>query len=113
MTIDINLNWLSFNVNMALVHAWLLANAGPHYCGASANSMVQAHFTDEPGDSVRSAIAAYWSGLNESSDEATSYKTKEELDSEAAAAKAAALATARTKLEALGLSADEIAALRG
>lgn len=113
MTFDINLPWQSFSVDLNTVNAWMVANAGAHYCGLSANSMFQAHFTQEPGDELRVEIASYWSALNTSSPEHTNYVSEADRVTAAASAKAAKLASATSKLEILGLTADEIAAIVG
>ena len=113
MTFDINLDWKSFNVNLGAVGTWLKANAGSLFAGTSGNDKFQVHFTAEPDQAIKDAVQAYWDGLSPSSQEATSYKTQAQIEADDAAAKASALASATSKLEALGLSAAEIAALLG
>jgi len=113
MTQDINLQWQSFNVDLNTVDAWMKANAGAQYCGLSANSQLQIHFNMDPGSTIASDIAAYWAGLNSGSPEATNYESQSARASAAASARASALASATSKLEALGLSANEIKALIG
>lgn len=113
MTYDINLQWPGFNIDLNTVDAWVRANAGSNYCGMSADADCSLHYTVEPGDVVRAAVAAYWAGLSDSSPEATNYSPASARVAAAAATKAALVASATTKLTALGLSADEIAALRG
>jgi hypothetical protein len=113
MTFDINLQWQSFNVDLNTIHTWMLANAGANYCGLSANNQLQVHFTADPGDSVAAAIASYWAGLTNASPEATNYMSESSRAAAAASNRAAKLASASAKLEALGLSADEIAAIVG
>ncbi len=109
----INLEWQTFNVDLNTVDAWIKANAAANYCGMSANSELQIHYTEQPDDSVISAVQAYWAGLNDSSPEATNYKPESQRMSESASAKATALASATSKLEALGLTQNEIDALLG
>jgi hypothetical protein len=113
MTYDINLPWLAFSVNLPAVEAWVRANQGANYCGCSADYDLTLHFTAQPTDDQKSAIQAYWAGLTSESEEATSYQTAAQILAAAQAAEAAALATATSKLTALGLTDAEIAALRG
>lgn len=113
MTYDILLKWPAFNVDLNTVDAWLKANAGTNYCGLSANSGLQIHYSVDPGDYVRGEIAGYWASLSPSSDEAENYKSISQRTGEAALAKAALLASATAKLEALGLSSNEITAILG
>lgn len=113
MTFDINLAWQSFNVDLNTINTWMKANAGGNFCGLSANSVLQLHFTADPGGSVASDIAAYWAALDNSSPEATNYMSESDRQAAAASNRAAKLASASAKLEALGLSADEIAAIIG
>lgn len=110
--ISIDLQWLKFSVDLNAVEAWMKANAGPNYCGNSADADLTLWFTDEPGEEVRDNIAAYWSGLKAKSAEAKGYQSKEDRKAAADSAKAASLASANAKLKAMGLSDDEIAALR-
>ena len=113
MTQDINLQWPSFNVDLNTVDAWVKANAASGYIGMSADYDLSLHYSSDPGDTVREAVAAYWAGLNSGSPEATNYESQASREAAAAAAKASALASATSKLEALGLSANEIKALIG
>lgn len=110
---NIELQWKEFNLDANSIESWMRANAGEHYTGCSCNSKLELHFQEEPSDEIKEAIAAHWDSLDENSDEAKAYKSDEERESEAAAAKAALVASASAKLEALGLSVQEIAALKG
>jgi hypothetical protein len=113
MTININLQWKSFKLDLGTVDAWMKANAGPNYCGLSANSQLQIHFTDAPGDKVVLAVNTYWDDLDVSSDEYKNYLSSGDRKAAAASAHQAAAASAKAKLAALGLSDAEIAALIG
>jgi len=110
---SINLNWQTFNVDLSTVDTWIKAHAGINYCGLSANSSLQIHYSAPIDDATIDYVTAYWTGLSESSPEATNYQSEADRKAAAAAAKASLLASARTKLEALGLSADEITAIVG
>lgn len=110
---SIDLKWLSFNVSLDSIETWMRANAGDKYAGNAADHDLTVWFSEEPSDDIKAAIAAYWAGLTEDSAEATAYKTAEQISAEQAIDKAAKIASATTKLEAIGLTADEIAALRG
>lgn len=113
MTYDINLPWLGFNVDLNTVDAWIKANEATNYCGLSGDSDLSLHYSAEPGDVARAAVLTYWNALNSGSPEATNYMSNSDRLAAAAAAKATALASAVSKLEALGLSSSEIAALKG
>jgi hypothetical protein len=112
MVYTINLNWLAFNVNLTAVYTAIKALASD-CCGMSGNSQLQVHFTDQPSDDEVAAIQAYWASLTPSSTEATSYQTAEQMAAAAAATQAANIASATTKLETLGLTSAEIAAILG
>ena len=113
MTIDINLQWQSFNVDLNTINIWMLAHAGANYCGLSANSQLQVHFVEDPGGTVASDVASYWADLDDSSPEATNYMSEADRIAAAAATRATNLISAKSKLEVLGLTADEIAAILG
>lgn len=110
---QIDLQWLAFPVNLQAVETWMRANAGSDYSGNSADKDLTLWFANEPSDEIKSAIEAYWSGLTSESPEATSYQTFAQIESAAASAKAANVASATTKLKALGLSDAEVAAIVG
>lgn len=83
MTIDIDLPLHDFSVDPTsggIVDLWFKANAGPHYCGFSFDSDMSVHFTDEPGDDVRTTITDYWSGLSSDSPEHTVYLTNQSIN---------------------------------
>lgn len=109
----IELDWQSFDVDMNTVETWMKANAGASYCGNCSSAKLELWFQAEPEQAVKDAISAYWSGLTAESPEATNYKTQAQREADAASATASAKASAQTKLAALGLTADEIAAVLG
>lgn len=104
---SIDLKWRGFPVNLQVVETWMRANT-TGYEGNSADTDLTLWFSEQPDES---AISAYWAALTDASTEATSYQTADQIATAAAATKTAALASATTKLEALGLSAGEIAAI--
>jgi len=73
MTYDINLPLLAFNVDIPTVEAWVKANAGANYVGASVDYDISLHYTSPPSDAMVAAVQAYWSGLTSSSPEATNF----------------------------------------
>jgi hypothetical protein len=111
--VNINLQWKNYKLDLNMVHDWMQANAGNCYCGMSADADLTLHFTAEPTKKARKAIAAYWDDRDDACAEVSAYKSSYVRAQEAANAAAAALASANAKLKALGLSDDEIAALRG
>jgi len=106
---SIELEWKEFNVCLETVHAWMQANAGEHYRGSSADSKLRLHFVEEPSQEVKDDVAAYWEALDEESDEAANYMSAADRAAEVEAKKA----SGKAKLAALGLTAEEIAALVG
>lgn len=109
----LDLNWLTFPVNLDTVETWLKANAGENYKGNSADADLTLWFSEEPSDDIKLEIMAYWEALTSDSIEATGYKTAAQIKADLESAKNASLASATSKLEQLGLSADEIAAIVG
>ena len=109
----LSLQWKEFNLNLQSVKEWIDANLDAECVGLSAHSKLEAHFTDEPSEQDKSDLQAYWNGLTDQSDEATSYQTAEQIKAAADADRAAKLASARTKLEGLGLTAEEVSAILG
>ena len=110
---NLNLSWKSFNVSCDSIKTWLEANVETEFLGMSANSSLQIHFSTEPSQEEKDAINAYWDGLTDESDEAVNYQTGEQIKAAQEADKAAKIATASTKLQALGLTAEEIQAILG
>lgn len=106
MTYTMQLNWKEFNLNLGQINSKIKELAGDIYCGSSANSKLELHFLEEPSQSIKDSINAYWDGISSSSDEAISYKSKAVVIIENKQ-------SGRTKLKALGLSDDEIDALLG
>ena len=111
---SVQLQWLAFPVNLQTVEAWIYANEPAGFCGQSADqNKLTLHFTAQPSDDQVAAIQLYWEALTPSSTEATEYQTLAQQQAAAASAQASALTTATAKLTALGLTQQEIAALRG
>lgn len=108
----IELQWKEFSVNLPMLDQKLRAEH-PEYAGNQAHNILELWFTEEPSQEAKEEIVAYWEALDEESEEATSYKTQAQIEADAAADKAAKKASAAAKLEALGLTADEIAAILG
>lgn len=104
---NLDLPWKEFNVALEKVGAWLDANIETECVGLSANYSLQIHFQAEPSQEEKEAILEYWEGIDEESDEAVEYRSKEQL----AADKASKRASAKAKLIALGLTEAEVKAL--
>lgn len=110
----LNLQWLSFPVNLKMVDVWFRSNAGASYTGSfTDDNYFHPNFLDQPSDEILEAVQSYWAGLTSDSEEATTYQSRDQINAAAATEKAAALASAQAKLEVLGLTADEIAAILG
>lgn len=106
---SINLEWKEFNVNLQAVEAWMKANAGAHYSGNQASRTLELYFSEEPEQSVKDDVQAYWDLLAEDAEEVTSYKSQEDVLAEIATKKA----SGRAKLLQLGLTEEEVSALVG
>jgi hypothetical protein len=106
---SIQLNWLSFSVDMNTVETWMKANAGPYYMGNSSDNALTLWFSQQPDPSISAAIATYWAALTNASPETANYQSKSTRQT----AVSTALASAQAKLTALGLTGAEIAALIG
>lgn len=105
----LDLPWKSFNVNLSDVSDWISTNVTTNVSGLSANSVLQIHFTEDPSQEEIDEIKAYWNLLTEESPEAEGYKSSADLEVE----RLAKLASAKAKLEVLGLTQDEINAILG
>lgn len=105
----IELDWKEFNVDLESVEVWMKANAGSDYCGNQAHARLELWFLEEPSQEVKDAIAAYWDGISEESDEAEGYVSAEDRAEDREAKKA----SGKAKLIALGLTEAEAAALVG
>jgi hypothetical protein len=60
---NIDKSWKEYRVNLKDLHSWMISNAGATYCGMSANSSLQIHFTEEPSEEIKTAIDGRWDGL--------------------------------------------------
>lgn len=59
------LEWKSFNVQLDDVEAWARMECGPDYCGMSANSKLELHFTEVPSQLILDKIQAMWDRVTE------------------------------------------------
>ncbi len=108
MSHTISLEWKEFNLDLNKVDAWCKANLAD-CCGISANSQLEVHFDAQPSEDTVAELQLHWESLDESSEEASSYKSKDDLKAE----KEAKRESAKSKLAALGLDADELKAILG
>jgi len=105
----IELSWKEFNVNLEMVKAAIAAIGGEEFCGSSADTCLKVHFNEDPGQSVKDAVAAYWDGVLVDGAEATGYESAADIAAVAATKKA----SGKAKLLALGLTEEEVNALLG
>lgn len=77
------------------------------------SNTIQVEVQQPTGPSIKQQVEAYWETLVDTSPEATSYKSQEQIKQEANTSKQALLSSARTKLEVLGLLTQEINAIMG
>lgn len=105
----LDLNWKQFNVSLSKLREHVDANVSTPCVGISANSKLQIHFADQPSELDQNALLSYWESIDEESDEATTYKSSEDLAQEMQTKKE----SAKAKLLVLGLTEAEIQALIG
>ncbi len=102
------LQWKEFNVDLAALDQQLRADH-PAYVGNQAHAHLELWFSEEPSQEAKEAIESMWAALDAAHVLAQSYKSANQLMADKEAKKA----SAKAKLEALGLSADEVKALLG
>lgn len=107
--VHIELEWKDKPVALPIVEAKMKAKY-PDYSGCSAHEKLVLHFNVASLDqAITDEINEYWDGLRKNMNEFTKYKTKDEIAEEKKAKKQ----SAKAKLEALGLDAEEISAILG
>lgn len=104
----ITMEWKEFNVSLSAIDAELRAEY-PEYAGNQANSVLELWFNEEPSQEDKDAVQAYWDAIESDSSQAVAYQSAAD-ESEA---REAIKESGKAKLAALGLTADEIAALVG
>lgn len=103
------LQWKDHLVNLAALEIWLRTNL-ENYCGNSADVCLKLHFLEQPSDEALALIDVKWAELDNPQHEmCVSYKSQADLLAEKEAKKQ----SAKAKLAALGLDAEEVSALLG
>jgi hypothetical protein len=105
---SIKLQWKEFSVDLRGVDTKMRLDY-PTYIANQANSEFELYFESEPSEQEKTDIQAYWDALTDQSAEAQSYESQADIET----ARLAKVASAKTKLEALGLTADEVKAILG
>ena len=108
---NIVLKWKEHSVNLNKVDQELKSMIGADYFGTSAvgpdslthEEGLHVHLADSVSEEQKEEIQTYWDAIDEESQEAVSYKSKDDI----AAEKAALKASGRAKLIALGLTEQE------
>lgn len=101
------LQWKQHLVDVAALSKWL-KELTKDCCGCCSDSSLKIRFTEIPSEEILAAINAKWAELDDSEHEmCKSYKSREQLEVEKEAKKQ----SAKAKLAALGLDAEEITAL--
>lgn len=103
---SMKLEWKEFNVSLASIDAFCKAQS-EDYTGNSADSALTLWFENEPSEEIKEVIQAKWDSIESDDVEATAYKNAEEIQAEVEIKKT----SAKSKLLALGLTEEEIAAL--
>jgi hypothetical protein len=109
----INYSWKQFNINTPKAIEAMQALIQTQIVASCCNSSLQVHFNEEPTQEEKDLIQMYWDDLIETSTEATSYKSSNQIKQETETAKQALKDSAKVKLATLGLSNDEINAIIG
>jgi hypothetical protein len=108
----IRLEWKDFNVNTMAAEAAI--RAIEPISGVTAGYGLDVHIlNDEVSQDQIDLIQMYWDDITLASPEATGYESQHDRDVAKAAKEATDLAAATTILKGLGLTDDQIAALRG
>ncbi len=104
------LAWKEHSVDLEAFEEWAKANCGEHYCGNSADQSLRLHFVEEPDQAVKDAIETLWEELDDEEHEmCESYVSSADREVDRQEKRD----SARAKLEALGLTADELKAILG
>lgn len=105
---NLELSWKEFNVNLEVMTDF--AKSLDENCvGGSADVNFRLHFTSDPSAETIEAIQDKWDSLDEESAEVASYKSMEQIEADRQDKRA----SAKAKLTALGLTAEEVAAILG
>ncbi len=76
---SMHLAWKGFSLDLPSIELWLRANAGEFYVGNSADEGLTLWFSEQPDQADLDAVQAYWDALDEESDEASNYVSKEDI----------------------------------
>lgn len=109
----LDLQWKEFNISLPIIQSSVKEMVDTPLLGVSANSVCQLHFEEELTESELELIQEYWEALDEDSEEATSYKTADQIQEEMQADKEAKISSAKVKLANLGLTEEEISVILG
>jgi hypothetical protein len=104
-----DLNWKEFNIDLRAFEAFMRPTYSPNYQGSQGSYTLELYFDTEPSQEDKDAIQAYWDGILVDSAETLSYQSKDQVK----AASDLKRESAKAKLAALGLDADELKALLG
>jgi hypothetical protein len=102
------LEWKECNVDLASLDLQLRA-AHPAYVGNQAHAHLELWFSEEPTQEAKETIEALWASIDAEHALAVSYKSAAQIQSAAEAKKE----SAKAKLAALGLDAEELKAILG
>jgi len=93
---NIELQWKEFSVDLELLNDWIKTQTDK-CIGISANSKLELHFSEEPEQSVKDAIANKWNEMNEDAPEVVNYRSNDQVKAIINAAKEAMTTSAMTK----------------
>lgn len=87
----LELQWKEYNLDLEAIDAKMRLDY-PDYTGNQAHSSLELWFSTEPSQEAKDAIMAYWDGLSNESDEAESYRSRQQIEDAKAALKQGLLA---------------------
>jgi hypothetical protein len=93
---NIELQWKEFSVDLELLYVWIKTQTDK-CLGVSANSKLELHFSEEPEQSVKDAIANKWNEMNEDAPEVVNYRSAAQIKDIIEAAKLAMTTSAMNK----------------
>lgn len=106
---QLQLNWHPFSLNLQQIDTKFRTDYPNNYVGNQAHSVLELYFENELTEQMKTDIQTYWDSLTAESSEAIGYISFSSIQEDRTTKKV----SAKNKLLALGLTADEVKALVG
>lgn len=104
----IELQWKTFNISLSNLDQQLRSMCH-QYVGNQAHSLLELWFSEEPSDEDKALINDLWQEIDQDHELAVSYVSSNDIKQQQQVKRE----SAKAKLAALGLDADELSALLG